>query len=90
MESKPPYNPSECEACQHFSTNTYDVVVGATDGVGGAAIARTNTNDVDGRALEADEASDVSEDDAEEPEQDVRRSGVRLYKERVSVVKTRF
>ncbi|KAJ8455410.1 hypothetical protein ONZ51_g12475 [Trametes cubensis] len=78
IESKPPYKGDEREACENSSVGTYNVVVGAADCIGRARVARTNTNYVDGRAVEPDEPSDVPEDDAEEPEQDVRRSGVRL------------
>ena len=57
---------------------TYDVVVGAADSVGGAGVATSDTNDGQGRAVQADEAGDVPEDDAEQTEEQVARRRVRL------------
>ena len=52
------------------SRHAYDVVVLAADGISGAAVAGTHTDDSDGRAVEADERIDVVQDNAEQREDD--------------------
>lgn len=54
---------------------THDVVVGAADRIGGAGVPTANANDGEGRAVQANEARDVPEDDSEQAEQEVARSG---------------
>ncbi|KAJ8463749.1 hypothetical protein ONZ51_g10051 [Trametes cubensis] len=68
-----------------MQTGTYDVVVGAADCIGRARVAQT-TDDSYGRAVQPDEPSDVPEDDAEEPEQEIPRCGVRLQETTLNVV----
>lgn len=51
---------------------THDVVVLAADDVRAARVAGADADDVDGRALEADEDVDALDDDAEQAEQEGR------------------
>ena len=60
------------------SRHAYDVVVLAADGISGAAVAGTHTDDGDGRAVEAEEDVDPLHDDAEQSEEKraSRRAGL--------------
>ncbi len=50
---------------------TYDVVVGAANSLGRAGVATADTDDGERRAVQADEASDVPEDDAKQTSEQV-------------------
>ncbi len=52
---------------------TYDVVVGAADSLGRASVATADADDRERRAVQADKASDVPEDDAEQTQEQVAR-----------------
>ena len=54
---------------------THRLGVGAADGGRGAGTAVANADDADGRAPEAEEASDGPEDDAEQSRQEVGLRG---------------
>ena len=84
MEIKPPWSSEHNQYVRVFPwralgvQRTYNVVVGAADGLGRAGVASANTDDGDGRAVQADEASDVPEDDTEQTEEQVARRRVGL------------
>ena len=58
---------------------TYNVVVGAADGVRRAGIAGADAHDRERRAVQADQAGDVPDNDAEEAQEERHRRGVRLW-----------
>ena len=66
--------------------DTYDVVVVAADDVRAARIAGADTDDGDGRAVQADESVDGPEDDTEKGEEDRndRVAGLRIRQQSVS------
>ena len=55
------------------SRHAYDVVVLAADGISGAAVAGTHTDDGDGRAVEAEHDVDALDYDAQQAEQKAAR-----------------
>ena len=65
---------------------TYDVVVLAAHGVGVALVAGADTDDGDGRTVQADESVDGPEDDTEKGEEDRndRVAGLRIRRQSVS------
>ena len=69
-----------------YSQVTYDVVVLAAHGVGVALVASADTDDGDGRAVQADESVDGPEDDTEKGEEDRndRVAGLRIQQQSVS------
>ena len=75
MEIKPPCREWRGEyktgCVRSQARDTYDVVVLAADSLGRARVAGADTDDGDGRAVEANEAGDGPEDDAEQTEQKV-------------------
>ena len=68
MEIKPPCSRDQLkrQACSQCGMQTYDVVVLAADGISGAAVAGTHTDDGDGRAGETDDSVNTLDDDPEE------------------------
>ena len=85
MEIKPPCVcvrdisvPASHRCASSGPAKTYDVVVGAADGVGRARVASADADDGDGRAVEPDEPSDIPEDNPEETQEDRSRRRVRL------------
>lgn len=52
---------------------TYNLSVGAAHGARGTRVAATDPNNGKGGAVQANETSEVTEDDAEQSEQDVAR-----------------
>ena len=76
-EIKPPWSDEYNQYIKFFPwcglgvRRTYNVVVGAADGLGRAGVATANTDDGEGRAVQADEASDVPKDDTEQTEEQV-------------------
>ena len=75
--SHPAHSTISTMANTPYSANdTHDIVVLAADGLGTARIAGADTDDGDGRAVEADEHIDTLDDDAEETEEEARR---RIY-----------
>ena len=64
------------------SRHAYDVVVLAADGISGAAVAGTHTDDGDGRAVEAEEDVNPLHDDAEQSEKSRGRRRAGLLRRR--------
>ena len=88
MEIKPPWSSEHNQYVRVFPwralgvQRTYNVVVGAADGFGGAGVASANTDDGEGRAVQANEASDVPKNDTEQTEEQVARRRVGLQTSR--------
>lgn len=85
MEIKPPCVcvrdisvPASYRGASSGPAKTYDVVVGAADGVGRARVASADTDDGDRRAVEPDEPSNVPEDNPEQTQEKRSRRRVRL------------
>ena len=71
----------DCESLLAWTSDrvTYDVVVLAAHRVRVAGVARANTDNGDGRAVQADEDVQVLQDDAEEAKDDTNTRRVGLY-----------
>ena len=62
--------------CSYKKTRqTYDLGVAAADWTGTARITATNADDADRRAVEANQAGDVTQDDPQKTEEEVRAGG---------------
>lgn len=77
----------DCESLLAWTSDrvTYHVVVLAAHSVRVAVVARADTDDGDGRAVQADEDVQVLQDDAEEAKDDTNTRRVGLYTRAVSI-----